>query len=619
MPKEQIIITQFRGVMGSADARDLPAGAAVYALNVDIATRSGRLIGVPDHVSVQSGISGTDVRVVTFGDGSDGVYYDGTNVKVLRGLPSITSVTDLGTKSGSSNYGGSSSGEAVHLGLGNASSHIPQWVGFISGALTIAEAHLEPPDLSAQSVAYDVQDDDGPFKAGYSQRYAVSFTYDGSQESPLTNVGSVFHATDNYANVDVSVTTQNVNLRVSHINLYRSAEIEGDAGGVLQDFYRFVASEPWTSAQSVYTFDDEYNIGGAFSDRTGIPETLEHMRVNYGLSAIVDGYHVVGDCYHESIDNAQYYLFRSKASRPDTFDWSVDFMQLPFKPTALVPFAERLYAFSGGAFCIVDVESMTHSEPVYGPGVVNVKGAVVTPHGLFFANEENVYLHDGAALYTIGTPILHNEIDTNIGWLGMTFPLYGVVATYDAARDLVCFTMGYGGGGASFLWCYHHGGRYATPEGDFAYQGQWVLVDLPSGTIQGGFVCPVGDGTYSGGRAIVIANNNAYVLFASASKKNVKWESRSLHDGSQPVTYYHLMLAGSSLGTPLVQYRPDAAGSPTTANTDGTYPLGLRYVINSDTTPPWGTVRDMRIYISIVGTASIREVAITFRRRRAAR
>jgi hypothetical protein len=261
----------------------------------------------------------------------------------------------------------------------------------------------------ADSSSTDDLHNSANFTKGSTFYYKMSLLYDGFQESPLTsfNYQHTMPTNDSYNNILVQIKIGKVNRRGTHIVLYRKNNID--------DFYRLVDQIPldsgWANDGLEYfrMVVDDGKLSASYESINGIPEHIRQTSVNYGLSAIAGGYMVVGDAYHPQIDNSTTWLFRSQPNQYSRFNWTTDTMSLPSKPTALVYYLGRLFAFDLNNIYTIDVNGLTVEDTHEGTGCISKDSFVVTDMGLFFCDYSNMYMHDGRKATPLGNSILRSS------------------------------------------------------------------------------------------------------------------------------------------------------------------------------------------------------------------
>lgn len=627
MPLDVLEIQHFNGgIVGSADDRDIPVDAASYAENLDPIGEEGKLSGLPTDQLVTDGaatpapVGGGGKAYTLFKDGTQAVYYhdDGTNktLKHVTGLGGgVASEASLGVVASNGKACGVADHRAVHFGLGGSSSTPAKWVGEIAhgqfggaapSGIQVVDALLDTPNISMPSVTLKTADSDGYFRNGYKYFYRMSVTYDGYQEAPLIGAGAGWNtgkvSGGPYAAVDVELSIADGTLpkRVTHVNLYRAETPDGGSAKPSSDWtlVESVSVETgWTLTAGSWkkTVTDNGVVGQTFERRTGFSSTLNEMKVNYGLSASTEGHHFVALCYSASVSGAENYIFKSKAYRFDTFDWSADFLHLPVPPKAMTSFMGRLFVFAEGKFFIVNPSTMGIEDEYEGIGCIGPDSLVVSDRGLFWADKHGLYLHDGAKLHHVGRAILKNQYDSAAGWLSVNHAS-GVSCLYDATRDLF---LAIHAGTPNRAWAYH------------TESGRWMLVKLDldgqatSGAIGGRFMGV--DGT-----PYISLGTNLYRIFKGTGTRPWLWVSRRLTRDLPSLfrKFYHARVTGADAS---LDYSED--GGPWTASTSTTLGAGVyEHTVNSgqaEVTPAWHRAREVRIRLS--SSASVSALGITYR------
>lgn len=313
------------------------------------------------------------------------------------------------------------------------------------------------------------------------------------------------------------------------------------------------------------TFKDNYKFGErTFTARTGFAPTMEHMQLHYGISCAADARHIVGRCWHPDLKEIESWVFRSQPYKYDTFDWANDYLVLPSTPNALVSWAGRVYAFCRGRTYVIDPTTFDIEDTWEGIGAMHEKGVVITDRGMFWADDNNLYWHDGSRVNIIGTPILKSQYSANIGWLSRKTStsesnrMYDPVAAYDARYDLVFFFC-VGGDSASRAFQFHIGTqRWST------------LTFTAAGPFNCAFQMPNGLAAFS---AYESGNDQFYKLMSSSSKRAWKWVSAQMGFFGAKTRLYHVYV-GYKTAKPTVKfYRNDEDYS--SATTVSTWSTGV--------------------------------------------
>ena len=282
------------------------------------------------------------------------------------------------------------------------------------------------------------------------EQYAVSFLYDGYQESSLsTKLNSMAVTGDtNSIVIEAKIYDTDLSKRVTDILIYRSSGLSES----LASYYRLVKQvkldSRWEAVSSTsetgiwgnykkYQFADTGTIGSSYESRNGFSEVLETTMVNYGLSTQINNSHIVGKIYHSEIEkDADHYLVKSKTFKFDTFDWTTDFLRLPTVPTALAGFSSRLFAFDENTTYVINPVGMYIEDTFDGVGCLSDDSLVVTEYGMFFCNDNNLFMHNGKTPAPIGESIKKGS--TNYSWQNRD-KTYKPKVTFDSVRNSVMF------------------------------------------------------------------------------------------------------------------------------------------------------------------------------------
>ena len=286
--------------------------------------------------------------------------------------------------------------------------------------------------------------------------YKCSFLYDGFQESALvagqtttftetdTDDESNVVAINNDINLSIELTEESllegiVSRRVTAINLYR-ADDDSETASEPDGLYRLVKEIPIkdfvldTSGsynKYVASIVDDGSRGASYEAVNGVPETLGNLGVNYSVNAIANGYMFVGDCKHPEFPDAENFIFRSEPQKYSIFNWARNFVQLDFIPTAMAGFMGKLFVYGNSSMAIINPESLVIEEKVSGIGCIGHKLVKVTPTGLYWADNTNIY-QASPKINKIGTQI---KEENNFGWATLTdAERSNAVIGYDAKR-----------------------------------------------------------------------------------------------------------------------------------------------------------------------------------------
>ena len=336
-------------------------------------------------------------------------------------------------------------------------------------------------------------------KSGYTYFYKLTMLYDGYQETPLsteTFVDTNSTTKNNELAITINDKTQ-ISDRVSAIKIYR-AENTSSAATAPVSVYRLIkqleVSTGWQDSGTVVmtkSITDTGIKGASFEAESGLPETLSATLPHYSLSAQLNNQHYIGKCNHEGyIDDASSYIFVSKVGKFDVFDWLLDFIKLPTIPTTLISFAGRIFAFDENNTYRIRGGNDLYIEDIFeGVGCLNDDAIVATDFGLFFADNNNIYQHNGRSAEPIGEAIVRG--DSTYSWQNRDTSYY-TRAMYDAKRRSVYFTFKIAGSNKYYVWAWNIPrkrwdmlsfgntdviGSNSFDQGDYEPRGTYLLTD----------------------------------------------------------------------------------------------------------------------------------------------
>jgi len=304
----------------------------------------------------------------------------------------------------------------------------------------------------------DHSSDTGDLQDGFTYFYKTSMIYDGYQETPLSMETTMDSDHTDTKNSTLEVTINDYNQipkRASGVKVYR-AESDSSTNTTPDSVYRLVKAIPFSKAWTVsgvtytYSFDDTGIKGASFEAESGLSETLEGTLPRYALSTQLNNQHYIGKCWHEGyVKDATSYIFVSKVGKFDVFDWLVDFIKLPTVPTALTSFAGRVYAFDElNTYRIRGGNELFIEDIFEGVGCLNDDAVVSTDFGMFFADNKNIYQHNGQSAEPIGEAIVRGS---TYSWQNRDTS-YHTRAMYDATRRSVYFTFKSGSNYYAWAW-----------------------------------------------------------------------------------------------------------------------------------------------------------------------
>ena len=254
-------------------------------------------------------------------------------------------------------------------------------------------------------VADSVADTTGYFQAGQNYEYKVSFIYDGYQEGLLTSTIYNFSDTVDRSRLSIKFIIGQFSKRLSHICLYRRDDVN--------DLFKLVkeieTDDTWNEDTESDLFSteivDKGPLGATYESRSGLNQELDTIKVKYGLSAEIDGYLFAGQCSHDKIENASNLVFRSKPGKFSIFDYANDTIQLKSPPTAMANFMGRLYIFDKENTYRVNQESLVIEDIFEGIGCLSKNSVIITEYGMFYADRNGAYMHNGTIPQKISNAI----------------------------------------------------------------------------------------------------------------------------------------------------------------------------------------------------------------------
>ena len=273
--------------------------------------------------------------------------------------------------------------------------------------------------------------------------YKISLVYDGYQESTLLSITSSYSQADFFTEaLQMLITIKSTWVapdRVGSIVIYRADDPLQNAISP-SGFYRFIEEIPLVafSTNSIsgdyqYTVTDKGPSKGSYSSINGIDETLTRLYLEYSVCASLNGYMFVGDCAHSKFDSAENFIFRSQPGKFSVFDWSKDFTPVDFVPKAIVGYMGKLYVFGNDKVSIINPETLIIEDEINGIGCVGPKAIQITPNGLYWFDQNNIYLST-PQVKKIGTTILKQA---DYGWNTLSIAeKASAVSGYDSNRHV---------------------------------------------------------------------------------------------------------------------------------------------------------------------------------------
>ena len=299
---------------------------------------------------------------------------------------------------------------------------------------------------------------DSPLDVG-TYNYKLTLEYDGQYESPL-NIGKPFSKeltsqSDNAIRIKINLPKtfiNSLNKRVTGIGIWRRKDGNTEdaysqfSHNHILDFNDIRWSYESVGSKWTITIDDEDESGAQYQDLIGIPQTLDNTSINYGLSAVHQGYMYIAKCWNNDTENIRRYIFKSQPFNFFAFDWTKDYLIMPEVPKALASWNSRLYAWGKNSLYKIDPYSLVIEDIYDGVSIFNKNAFVKTEFGLCFFDDNNIYLHNGNQPVPIGDAILYSS-NTKIEYhtvTGNTTSDQGHVKIEQGFKELLSSTVANG-------------------------------------------------------------------------------------------------------------------------------------------------------------------------------
>jgi len=380
--------------------------------------------------------------------------------------------------------------------------------------------------------------------------YRMSFVYDGYQETPLLSEIAALDSSNEFTNqvkFDIRVDTKfAISKRVKSFAIYRAYATDDNATKP-ESHYRFLEEVDLLTFNHdegndwwEYTVYDDGDVEGSYESINGINETLHSMNVNYTCNTQQNGFHFIGNLKHSQFPDAENYIFRSQGGKFSIFDWSVDFVQLPFIPLALKGFMGKLYAFGASQVAVINPESLFIEDVIDGVGCIGPKMVMVSEAGMFWGDHRNLYMAS-PSFTTVGDNIIDLSVN---GWSQLTEKMKNdSVLAYDAKRKafLVFFTNG-----SSENRCW----AYTAPD------KRWDLWETPS-------VVKDSAQARDGSPILLLSNNKICRYLGGDNKRDWNWESKKINFNQDMIDkkIRNIKVEGSSRSLVTLKYKVDGLSS----------------------------------------------------------
>lgn len=411
--------------------------------------------------------------------------------------------------------------------------------------------------------------------------YRCAYVYDYYQISPLCTRFFSFAITAEPDCINVAIqlfnTASEPKSRVTSIQVYRA---ESDTlGATMPDTsYKLVDTVSiergtgigqlvgWGTYKWV-RLNDIGNYGPTYETETGIPETLPNNTMRYTISAQGAGYLFVGQAFNDEISKVANLVFRSKKNAQDTFDWSNDFCVLPTMPIALQYFKGYLYAFDNSTMYVIEPEALVLVGEYKGFGVQSNLAITVNEAAMYFANQDNVFMHDGKTPSVISYPV--NLIGTTVSGATSHRTLQsGRTIQLTISSKYNCLVVAY---------MKYSSNEASTPMFIYHFEKQmwfyWTSSQPTDGLGQTEISYSTTDkrcifADYKGNLFLSV-NNGLVQIMGSGTAKTATWYSKQVTFGDNNILkkFYMVLFSGSVTTS---EYGVDGT-TPATSFTSGTY------------------------------------------------
>lgn len=391
--------------------------------------------------------------------------------------------------------------------------------------------------------------------------YKASFIYDGYQESALVSARtSLYVSGDISTGVQVRVKIRDefdLPRRVTGIALYRATSAGGDTTEP-ETLYRFIEeistltfnhdeSNGWWYYDAIDTGDAE----GTYEAINGVSEQIFDLHIRYTVNAQQNGYMFIGNCHHSQIQEAENLVFRSQPGKYSVFDWTKDFIQLPFIPIAMKGFMGKLYVFSEKQCAVVNPETLIIEDVIEGIGCIGPKAIMISDSGMLWADYKNIYLAS-PQMGAIGDAIINVD---DYGWLNLSLSEKKDVRTgYDAKRKAFLLFFDKTIGVTTYNRCW----SFSTSK------QRWDLFQTPDKVKD---TEPTKDGS-----TVLLLNDNRVAKFLANEDTRLdwKWESKKLDFSNTMVDkkIRNVKVEGSTRNLIGVKYKTPESGSTWQSGTD---------------------------------------------------
>ena len=280
---------------------------------------------------------------------------------------------------------------------------------------TVTLTSTDLAEVAGSPLGITISQDGAPdmgFTALKKYWYKVSFIYDEFQETVLFGEEVITSTGTNGMTVTVTIDdwANTLSKRVTHLNLYR-AEGTGTQPDTLYRLVKFqsIQGTEWsgTTDRSYIFYDhDHTKVTVTYDANSGISQALEVNYLDYSKAVILNSHLFVTNAGNSELSSVSNYIFKSLPFKYDMFDWSKDFVICPEDLNAIISYNGRLYGMSDNNTYRIEPNTLYVEDTFNGVGCISQEAFVVTEFGLFFCDQNNIYMHNGQAPIPIGSAIL---------------------------------------------------------------------------------------------------------------------------------------------------------------------------------------------------------------------
>jgi hypothetical protein len=356
---------------------------------------------------------------------------------------------------------------------------------------------------------------------------------------------------------------------------------------------------------------ESFISGQTYQDRTGIERAVAADSIGeYQYAASAGAYRVIGgpsiDARISKETTNSAYVMRSKAYRPDMFDWATDIAQVGVDIQGIATSEQRVFVFCRTHTYVLDLEQFAVVDRLENVTAFNSRAATTTPQGLVFCDSNGVYLYQGEQGYRV---LSDSIMEVTLG--DPSVPQYKGTVTessftslgYDADRQMLVLRYSSGGWG---MYLPLPSSREQRPN------PHWVHLTTDV----------VGDGghPYAWTGDLYVADGTLHRLF-DGGETGWTWITGLLapQGMTRETTFYRADVMGDLSGTD-IYYREDEQTwqGPVATTGGGTSDHPDQATVNSAPSPPWGRATRLELRFEGSGSDQLRGIGLVHRPQRGA-